>query len=104
MLNLTRGEGLLPRKIGSKEKNELTDRNLVKKALIDVKLERHYFKINSEMCSVHEGGAEGVSEAGCERKEKMKRINKNHARTHTDGQVHIIMSRAVLITGVSMVQ
>lgn len=44
------------------------------------------------MCSVHEGGAEGVSEAGCERKEKMKRINKKHARTHTDGQVHIIMS------------
>lgn len=97
-------KAFFPVKLVAKRKNALTDRNLVKKALIDVKLERHYFKINSEMCSVHEGGAEGVSEAGCERKEKMKRINKNHARTHTDGQVHIIMSRAVLITGVSMVQ
>lgn len=97
-------KAFFPVKLVAKRKNALTDRNLVKKALIDVKLERHYFKINSEMCSVHEGGAEGVSEAGCERKEKMKRINKKHARAHTDSQVHIIMSRAVLITGVSMVQ
>lgn len=45
-----------------------------------------------------------MSRTTCERKRKMKRINKKHARAHTDSQVHIIMSRAVLITGVSMVQ
>lgn len=100
-------KAFFPVKLVAKKKNALTDRNLVKKALIDIKLERqHYFKINSEMCSVHEGGAEGMSRTTCERKRKMKRINKKHARAHTqtDGQVHIIMSRAVLITGVSMVQ